>query len=60
LRLPTYGNFAMSQSMRQAPAEADSWALDPESGDGPLLVYARVLTDWRRLASERSVAIFTS
>jgi hypothetical protein len=39
------GSFALSQSMRQAPAEADSWALDPESGDGPLLVYARVLTE---------------
>jgi hypothetical protein len=39
------GSFALSQSIRQAPAEANSWALDPESGDGPLLVYARVLTD---------------
>jgi hypothetical protein len=28
----------LSQPMRQAPAEADSWALDPASGDGPLLV----------------------
>jgi hypothetical protein len=39
------GSFALSESMGQAPAEADWWALDPVSGDGPLLVYARVLTD---------------
>jgi hypothetical protein len=35
------GSFVLSQSMRQTPAEADWWALDPASGDGPLLAYAR-------------------
>src|SRR5260370_28523145 len=45
------GSFALSQSMRHAPGEADSWALHPVSADGPLLVYARVLTDWHSCAS---------